>query len=186
MTMRSLSSALVVLALLRATSAAAQQQPLLGEETVKVSDHVWAIMGFPNIGIIVGTHATLVVDTGLGPKNGATVARVAARLSNGQKLFLTTTHFHPEHAAGEAAFPAGTILIRDAVQQREVTEHGAEMIDLFRGRSAQNAELLSGVSLRAPDIVFNDEATLDIGVVTAKLLWLAEGHTKGVDVMLVY
>src|SRR5438552_2521920 len=96
MIMRSLSFALVVIALLQATPAAAQQQAVLGEDTVKVSDHVWAIMGFPNIGIVVGTQATLVVDTGLGPRNGATVARVAARLSTGQKLYLTTTHFHPE------------------------------------------------------------------------------------------
>ena len=50
---------------------------------------------------------------------------------------LTTTHFHPEHAGGEAGFPAGTILIRNAVQQREMELHGKEMIDLFAGRSAQ-------------------------------------------------
>jgi hypothetical protein len=50
---------------------AAQNQPVLGEDAVKVSDHVWAIMGWPNIAIIVGNRATLVVDTGLGPRNGA-------------------------------------------------------------------------------------------------------------------
>src|SRR5437762_8188293 len=33
----------------------AQSQPILGEDTVKVSEHVWAIMGFPNIAIIVGS-----------------------------------------------------------------------------------------------------------------------------------
>src|SRR6266849_7732832 len=53
----------------------AQNQPVLGEDTVKVSEHVWAIMGWPNIAIIVGGRAALVVDTGLGPRNGATIAR---------------------------------------------------------------------------------------------------------------
>src|ERR1700735_2162089 len=91
----------------------AQNQPVLGEDTVKVSEHVWAIMGFPNIASGGGDRATLVVDTGLGPRNGATIARVAAKLAPAnQKLFLTTTHFHPEHAAGEAGLPKGTILIR--------------------------------------------------------------------------
>src|SRR6185312_2739109 len=100
---------------------AAQNQPVLKEETVKVSDHVWAIMGWPNIAIIVGNRATLVVDTGLGPSNGATIARAAARLAPGaRRLYLTTTHFHPEHASGEAGFPPGTILIRDSVQEREM------------------------------------------------------------------
>jgi glyoxylase-like metal-dependent hydrolase (beta-lactamase superfamily II) len=110
---------------------------------------------------------------------------VAGRLSIGAKLFLTTTHFHPEHAAGEPAFPAGTILIRNIVQQKEMNDHGKEMIDLFRSRSAQNAELLAGVELRAPDILFNDEITVDLGGVTARIMWLGEGHTKGDAVILV-
>jgi hypothetical protein len=31
--------------------------------------------------------------------------RVVKKLSTNQKLFLTTTHFHVEHAAGAAGFP---------------------------------------------------------------------------------
>ncbi|HEV8038931.1 MAG TPA: MBL fold metallo-hydrolase [Bryobacteraceae bacterium] len=107
-------------------SSNAQNQAILGEDTVRVSDHVWAIMGFPNIGIVVGRDATLVVNTGLGPRNGATAAKVAKRFAPQNKLLLTTTHFHPEHAAGASGFPAGTILIRDKVQQDEMEKHGAE------------------------------------------------------------
>src|ERR1035438_9804596 len=137
----------------------AQNQPVLGEEAVKVSDNVWAIMGFPNIAIVVGNRATLVVDTGLGPANGATIARVVAKLAPGnQKLFLTTTHFHPEHAAWEAGFPRGTILIRDSVQQQEMELHGKEMVDMFTNRSAQWKELLANATLRTPDITFAAEA----------------------------
>src|SRR5580698_9705362 len=159
--------ALLALACLTA-SAQTAAQPQLTENTTKISDHVWAIMGFPNVAIVVGERATLVVDTGLGPRNGATVARTAAKLSQNQKLFLTTTHFHPEHAAGEAGFPPQTILIRNAVQQQEMEQHGAEMIDMFSGRSAQNKELLSGVKLRSPDVLFDAEAKLDLGGVTAR------------------
>jgi glyoxylase-like metal-dependent hydrolase (beta-lactamase superfamily II) len=158
----------------------AQTQPILGEETVKVSDHVWAIMGWPNIGIVVGDRATLVVDTGLGPRNGATIARVTAKLApRNQKLFLTTTHFHPEHAGGDAGFPGGTILIRNAVQQREMEAHGKEMVDLFAGRSPQFKELLANVTPRAPDVTFDQEAQLNLGGVTARLLWFGGAHTKG-------
>ena len=157
-----------------------QNQPVLGEDTVKVSEHVWAIMGWPNIAIVVGNRATLVVDTGLGPRNGATIARVAAKLAPGnRKLFLTTTHFHPEHAAGDAGFGAGTILIRDSVQQREMELHGKEMVELFAGRSAENKELLANATLRAPDITFEGEAQLDLGGVTARLIWFGGAHTKG-------
>lgn len=172
---------LLILAALGVTGGFAQMsQPMVGENTTKISDHVWAIMGFPNIAIVVGGRATLIVDTGLGPKNGATVARVAAKLApNNAKLFLTTTHFHPEHAGGEPGFPPGTILIRDAVQQQEMEKHGQEMIEMFSKFSAQNKELLAGVVLRSPDVIFNQETTVDLGGVTARLLWFGGAHTKG-------
>jgi glyoxylase-like metal-dependent hydrolase (beta-lactamase superfamily II) len=178
--MKTLAKLVVLAALLASNGLAQMSQPVVGEDTVKVSDHVWAIMGFPNIAIVVGNRATLAVDTGMGPKNGATAARVAAKLAPGDtRLFLTTTHFHPEHAAGEPGFPAGTILIRDAVQQAEMEKHGQEMIDMFSGRSEQNKELLAGVVLRSPDVTFAEEATVDLGGVTARLLWFGGAHTKG-------
>ena len=171
---------LFLLGAFAAAALSAQNQPLLGEDTVKVSEHVWAIMGWPNIAIIVGNRATLVVDTGLGPRNGATIARVVAKLAPANaKLFLTTTHFHPEHAGGESGFPAGTLLIRNAVQQREMELHGKEVIDMFSGRSAQFKELLADAVPRMPDITFDQEAKLDLGGVTARLLWFGGAHTKG-------
>src|SRR5262249_10480151 len=138
------------------------------------------IMGWPNIAIVVGSRGVLVVDTGLGPRNGATIARAVAKLAPGnQKLFLTTTHFHPEHAGGEAGFPANTILIRNAVQQQEMDLHGKEMVDLFSGRSPQFKELLGNATLRAPDVVFENQERVDLGGVTVRLLWFGGAHTKG-------
>jgi glyoxylase-like metal-dependent hydrolase (beta-lactamase superfamily II) len=171
---------LLALDLLTSAASYAQNQPILGEDTIKVSDHVWAIMGFPNIGIVVGGNATLVVDTGLGPRNGATVAKVAKKLAPNNKLYLTTTHFHPEHAAGEPGFPPGTTLIRDRAQQDEMDKHGEEMINLFASRNDQQRELLANVKLRPPDETFDKERTLDLGGgVTARLLWFGGAHTKG-------
>jgi glyoxylase-like metal-dependent hydrolase (beta-lactamase superfamily II) len=175
----------LVIAFCSARAFAQMSQPILGENTTKISEHVWAIMGFPNVAIIVGGRATLIVDTGLGPRNGATIVRAASKLSQNQKLFLTTTHFHPEHAGGEPGFPPNTILIRDAVQQKEMEAHGSEMIDMFASRSAQNKELLAGVKLRSPDILFDNEAQVDLGGVRARLLWFGGAHTKGDELTLV-
>jgi glyoxylase-like metal-dependent hydrolase (beta-lactamase superfamily II) len=185
--MRPLLLLLTTAALAAGQGWAQSHDPIVQETPTKVSEHVWALMGFPNIAIIVGSRATLVVDTGLGAKNGATVARVAARLApNNSKLFLTTTHFHPEHAAGEPGFPPGTILIRDAVQQQEMEKHGQEMIDMFSSRSAENKELLANGVLRAPDVTFDREATVDLGGgVKARLLWFGGAHTKGDELTLV-
>lgn len=160
-------------------------QPLMTETVTKVSEHIWVIMGFPNVVIVMGTRGTLVVDTGLGPRNGATVMRVVNKLGKRDRLYLTTTHFHPEHAAGDAGFPQDTILIRPAVQQQEMELHGQEMIATFSRMSAQNKELLADVKLRQPDIVFDNETTVDLGGVTARLFWLGAAHTKGDELVMV-
>src|SRR5262249_40357440 len=96
-----------------------------------------------------------------------------------------TTHFHPEHAAGEGAFPPQTILIRPVAQQEELEKRGQEYLDLFSSRSAQNKELLAGVKFRQPDLVFGQEVKLDLGGVTARLFWLGAAHTKGDELIFV-
>lgn len=178
--------ALSALAAFIPASASAQGRTAVGQSATKVSDHVWTIIGFPNIGIVIGGDATLVVDTGLGPRNGAAVAAIVGQLSHNSRLYLTTTHFHPEHAAGEPGFPAGTILIRNAVQQQDMREQGQEILDFFSQRSPQNKELLANLHLREPDIVFQKEATINLGGgVTARLMWLGEAHTRGDELILV-
>jgi glyoxylase-like metal-dependent hydrolase (beta-lactamase superfamily II) len=161
-------------------------QPLVSEDTLThVSEHVYALVGFPNVGIVVGSHATLVIDTGLGARNGATVVRVAQKLSKGSSLYLTTTHYHSEHTAGEQAFPPNTLIIRPVVQQEEMNKGVAAHLERFRGMSAQNKELLQDVKFRTPDILFDREMKLDLGGVTARLFWLGAAHTKGDELIFV-
>jgi glyoxylase-like metal-dependent hydrolase (beta-lactamase superfamily II) len=148
-------------------------------QVTRVSDHVYAIMGFPNIAIIVGRRATLVVDTGLGPRNGAIAAHEAQKLAKGPVLYLTTTHYHAEHAAGDNGFPESTILVRAIVQQKELEERGAAFVQMFSSRNAQMKELLADTKFRAPDITFEKELNLDLGGVSTRLFWLGQAHTKG-------
>ena len=158
----------------------ARPDPILSESALThVSEHVYAIVGYPNIGIVVGSRGTLVIDTGLGARNGATIVRVAQKLAKGPNLYLTTTHYHSEHTTGEQAFPANTVLIRSSVQQEEVVKSLPAHIERFRGLSAQNKELLQGVEMRTPDVLFDREMKLDLGGVTARLFWLGAAHTKG-------
>ncbi len=44
--------------------------------------------------------AAPVVETGMGPVNGEAVLAFAHEYARGRRIFLTTTHFHPEHAFG--------------------------------------------------------------------------------------
>jgi glyoxylase-like metal-dependent hydrolase (beta-lactamase superfamily II) len=162
-----------------------QPVPLVQEhKTVRVSEHVYVIPDgrvnlVPNIGIIVGTRATLVVDAGMGPRNGQAVLRELAKVSKNADLYLMTTHFHPEHVTGAQAFPASTKVIRSEVQQEEVDRKQPEYIRNFSRRTPEINALLRDVKPRAPDIVFDREVKLDLGGVTARLFWLGAAHTRG-------
>jgi glyoxylase-like metal-dependent hydrolase (beta-lactamase superfamily II) len=148
-------------------------------QVTRVSDHVYVIMGFPNVAIVVGDKATLVVDTGLGPRNGAIASHEAQKLAKGPVLYLTTTHYHAEHAAGDNGLPANTVLVRPIAQQQELEDRGAAFVQMFSSRSAQMKELLADTKFRTPDITFEKELTLDLGGVRARLFWLGQAHTKG-------
>ena len=166
--------------LLPAIASAQLKQPLLSDDNLKrVSDQVYVIEGFPNVAIVVGSRATLVVDTGLGERNGATVMRAEQKLAKGPILYLTTTHYHSEHTSGEQAFPASTIIIRNKAQQDEMEKGVAAHMEAFKKMSAQNFDLLQNVKFRPPDVVFDREAKLDLGGVTARLFWIGPAHTKG-------
>src|SRR3569623_1569534 len=73
-------------------------EPLvLPNTTVKVSPDVWVIPDrstplVPNIGIVVGSKAALVGDTGLGDRNGAVALAEARKAAPGRALYLLTTH----------------------------------------------------------------------------------------------
>lgn len=162
-----------------------QPPPLVQEnKTIKVSEHVYVIPDgrvnlVPNIGIIVGNRATLIVDAGMGPRNGQTVLRELAKVNKNTDLYFTTTHFHPEHMTGVQAFPANTIVIRPEAQQEEVDRKQPEFIHNFSQRTADLKALLQDVKPRPPDILFDHEAKLDLGGLTVRLVWLGPAHTRG-------
>ena len=56
----------------------------------------------PNIGIVVGEKAVLVIDCGLGPECGQHTLEAVEKVAPGRRLFLTQTHAHPEHVFGAA------------------------------------------------------------------------------------
>jgi glyoxylase-like metal-dependent hydrolase (beta-lactamase superfamily II) len=175
----------VVLVCFASSSWAQPAPPLIKENTtVKIAPHVWAIpdanVGLvPNVGIVVGSRATMVVDTGLGPRNGATVVRELNKISTNAELYVATTHYHPEHSLGGAAFPATAKFIRPTVQHQEMQEVGKTIQNTFANLSPLHKELLDGVEYPRADILFEREHRLDLGGVHVRLFTRGPLHTKG-------
>jgi glyoxylase-like metal-dependent hydrolase (beta-lactamase superfamily II) len=159
---------------------------IVQENTVKrLSEHVWEIPdknrpGIPNVAIIVGSRATMVVDTGMGPKSGEIVAREAQKLSKNTEFYLATTDFRPEHVTGAMAFPPNTVWIIPAAQKADIAESTLSYMNSFMSRSADLKAALSDVKLRDPDIVFTGDARIDLGgAVTVHLMWYGPARTNG-------
>src|SRR5262249_39717007 len=117
----------------------------------------------PNVGYVIGDKAMLVIDTGLGPRNGAAVYEVAKKLGGDKQFYLVTTHVHPEHDLGAQAFPATIKLIRSSDQVKDIAEFGLQLAEVFAKRSAINAELLKDANFRKADITFATDDDVDLG-----------------------
>jgi glyoxylase-like metal-dependent hydrolase (beta-lactamase superfamily II) len=134
----------------------------------------------PNVGIVVGERGVLVVDTGMGPANAERVLREVRKLTSKEILYLTITHFHPEHGMGAQAFPPATRVVVPRAQKEELETKGKDYIKLFSGFSPQIADLLQPVKLAAPDIAFEHQLELDLGGgMLVRLLHFERAHTRG-------
>ena len=165
--------------------------PLVKEGvTMKVAEHTFVIpdgnVGLvPNVGIVVGSRATLVVDPGLGKRNGETVLREVAKVSRNTELYIASTHFHAEHTTGYLAFPASAKYVSSRVQEAEFAQGGAAQIQAFSNRSPMTAELLRGATGRPVDVPFDRDYTLDLGGVRVRFLVVGPTHTRGDTALLV-
>jgi len=117
----------------------------------------------PNIGIIEGSVGVLVVDTGLGEANGERVLSLAKQIAGERRLYLTTTHFHPEHNFGAHAFKGSATLILNEAQVMELREKGQAYIDLFKTFGPQVSDRLEGTTLVEPDLMYSGEMALSLG-----------------------
>jgi glyoxylase-like metal-dependent hydrolase (beta-lactamase superfamily II) len=133
----------------------------------------------PNVGIIVGDEAALVVDTGLGPRNGRYVLAQARRLAGHKPLYLTMTHFHPEHGFGAQAFKGAATIIYNQEQRAELHRKGAAYHAMFSQFSPEIAAELKDVEFVEPDITFHGHRDLDLGGRHVTLTVHGPAHTVG-------
>jgi glyoxylase-like metal-dependent hydrolase (beta-lactamase superfamily II) len=165
-------------------------KPLIPEvPPQQVRERVWVFTDqrinlVPNIGVVVGDDATLVVDTGMGRRNGERLLERVRELSD-KPLLLTLTHFHPEHGWGAQAFAGAATIVYNRVQREELEEKFGPFVELFSSFGPEIAELLSGVRLVRPHVVYDgDEAEIDLGGVTVQLSYHGPAHTRGDQLVL--
>lgn len=132
----------------------------------------------PNIGIIEGEDAILVVDTGMGPQNGERVLSLAKDMAGDRQIYLTTTHFHPEHNFGASAFEGDATIILNELQAAELEDKGPSYIELFKTFGDHVAAELEGTRLVDGDQIYAGKRELDLGGRTVVFEEIP-AHTRG-------
>jgi glyoxylase-like metal-dependent hydrolase (beta-lactamase superfamily II) len=158
--------------------------PLVKEgATVKLAAHSYAIPDgnvgqVPNVGIVVGARATLVIDPGMGRRNGEAVLREVNKISRNTEMYVATTHFHVEHTLGYLGLPNAKY-INSNVQEAEFAQGWEAQARTFASRGPVHAEVLQGATARKADITFDRQHTLDLGGVRVRMLVVGPTHTRG-------
>ncbi len=165
--------------------------PVVRGEPVEVSSGVFVIPDgrvplVPNVGFVVGTRAVLVVDTGMSLESAAYVLGQAKRLAEGKPLYLTVTHFHPEHGFGAQVFANESTIVYNREQRDELRLKGAGYIEMFKGIFGEHVvTALEGVELIDPHEVYDGETEIDVGGHVVTLRTFGRAHTGGDQVVIV-
>jgi glyoxylase-like metal-dependent hydrolase (beta-lactamase superfamily II) len=163
--------------------------PTVAEDGItEIARDVWVIPDrrvplVPNIGVIVGEEAVLVVDTAMGPANGGRVLAAAREKAQGKRLLLTITHFHPEHGFGAQVFREEATIVYNRAQRDELHDKGAGYVELFRTFGPAVAAALEGVELVDPHDVYDGETELNLGGRTVQLRTWGVAHTRADQVV---
>lgn len=151
---------------------------------VELAEGVWVIPDcrvplVPNIGIVVGDDAVLVVDTGMGIASGRHVLEAARAKAGDRRLLLTVTHFHPEHGFGAQVFKGPATIVYNRTQRDELHAKGDAYVGMFRTFGPGVEHALEGVELVEPDETYSGSLTVDLGGRTVTLREAGLAHTRG-------
>jgi glyoxylase-like metal-dependent hydrolase (beta-lactamase superfamily II) len=123
-----------------------------------------------NLGLIVGSRRTLLVDSGSTPEQGRLVRASLAAVTELPLTAVVATHWHYDHAFGLAAFPDVPRIAHESVHLR-----------LLSAAAAADAERL-GVDPRElglPNLEIAVATALDLGDRRVEIAHLGRGHTDG-------
>ena len=123
-----------------------------------------------NLGLIVGSQRTLLVDTGSSPAQGRTLRAACGAVTDLPLTAVVVTHWHYDHAFGLAAFADVSRIAHESVRSR-----------LLSAEAAAEAKRL-GVNpdeLGQPNVEIAVATAVDLGDRRVEIAHLGRGHTDG-------
>jgi cyclase len=137
-----------------------------------------SIPGVDNAGFVVGEKGVLVIDAHISIPMARQIQARVREVTDRPIRYLVNSNYHADHTFGNCAFPAETLV----VQQRETaarTPYLKEEWEFMLPAVDNDPTIFEGVTLRPPDIVFDESLLIDLGGRTVELHWFGPANTPG-------
>jgi glyoxylase-like metal-dependent hydrolase (beta-lactamase superfamily II) len=123
-----------------------------------------------NLGLIVGSHGTLLVDTGSSPAQGRALRDSLTAVTDRPLTAVVVTHWHYDHAFGLGAFVDIPRIAHESLHSR-----------LASAAAAAEAKRLGvdPAELGQPSVEIAVATALDLGDRRVEIAHLGRGHTDG-------
>ena len=129
-----------------------------------------------NLGVVIGTDAAAVIDSGGSLAEGQAFVAAIAKATSKPVRYLINTHMHPDHIFGNAAVrKLGPTVVGHKSLPAALEARGAYYLQSYREQLGD--ELMEGIEIVPPTLLVEDALELDLGGRVLQLKAWEAAHT---------
>lgn len=159
------------------------------QSLTKIADNVYSYVDIKgsspqnsfgaNAGIIIGKDGIVVVDTLISAKEAQRFINDIRKISDKPIKYVVNTHYHLDHAFGNAEFEKlGAIIISHVNDDQNLRKNGEAALKGAKEFGLTENDM-EGTVLAYPALTFNDRMNLDMGDQKVELIYTGNAHTNG-------
>ncbi len=130
-----------------------------------------------NAGIVIGSEAVAVIDTGTVESDARQLLAAVVRVSDKPVCYVINTHYHGDHSFGNWWFLPALIVGQARCRTRLIGDAGESHKSLLARFAPIAKEQIDAVPVVAPELTFDDTCRLHLGDLTLRLEYFGRAHT---------